>query len=85
MDSLDAIISETSDVREVKRALSVKMLQKGLSATVVSELLNVSVQYVSKWKVKYEAEGADGLAVGYVGSESYLSDQDRRASCRERV
>ena len=80
MQSLDEIISESSDVREVKRALSVKLLQNGLSATVVSEVLKVSVQYVSKWKVKYEAEGASGLAVGYVGSESYLSEQERNAT-----
>jgi putative transposase len=80
MQSLDEIISESSDVREVKRALSVKMLQNGLSATAVSALLKVSVQYVSKWKVKYEAEGAGGLAVGYVGSKSYLSEQERNAT-----
>ena len=79
MQSLDEIISESTDVREVKRALSVKLLQNGLSATAVSELLKVSVQYVSKWKVKYEAEGADGLAVGYAGSQSYLNEQERNA------
>ncbi|SRR5258706_16137991 len=79
MKSLDERISESTDVREVRRALSVKMLQNGLSATAVSELLKVSVQYVSKWKVKYEAEGTDGLALGYVGSAGYLTDQERNA------
>ena len=79
MPSLDEIINVSSDVREVKRALSIKMLQNGLTALAVSDLLNVSVQWVSKWKVKYEAEGADGLAVGYVGSVGYLTDQERNA------
>ena len=53
MTSLDEIIDRSSDVREVKRALSVKMVMQGMTVTAVSELLNVSVQYVSKWKVKY--------------------------------
>jgi transposase len=79
MKSLEEMISESTDVREVKRALSVKMLKNGLSATAVSELLNVSLQYVSKWKVKYEAEGADGLVLGYRGSESYVTEQERGA------
>ena len=79
MESLDEMISESRDAREVKRALSVKMLKNGLSATVVSELLNVSLQYVSKWKVIYEAEGSDGLGLGYQGSESYLTEQERSA------
>jgi len=79
MLSLDEIISAARDVREVKRALSVKMLQNGLSAAAVSELLKVSVQYVSKWKVKYEAEGAGGLVLGYVGSVGYLTEQERNA------
>jgi len=80
MDSIDEIIEQSRDAREVKRALSVKMLQKGLSMRAISELLNVSVQYVSKWKVTYEKEGAEGLALGYKGKESYLSDQERQAT-----
>ena len=79
MKSLDEMIDETRDVREMKRALSVKMVEKGISPAVVSELLNVSAQYVSKWKVMYEAEGADGLALGYQGRDSYLSEQQRAA------
>ena len=34
---------------------------------------------MSKWKVKYETEGIDSLAMGYQGSESYLSEQERAA------
>jgi putative transposase len=75
MKSLDEIIDESKDVREVKRALSVKMLENGLTPATVSVLLNVSVQYVRKWKVTYEAEGADGLLLGYQGGSSYLSER----------
>ena len=35
---------------------------------------------MSKWKVKNEAEGTDGLALGYAGSKSYLTDQERTAT-----
>ena len=61
-------------MREVKRALSVKMVEQGLSPAQVSALLNVSLPYVSKWKGIYEAEGAVGLRLGYQGGTSYLSD-----------
>ena len=80
MNSLDEIIDTSSDVREVKRALSVKMVMQGMSVSAVSEVLNVSVQYVSKWKVKYETEGIDSLAVGYQGRDSYLTEEDRAAT-----
>jgi transposase len=77
MTSLDEIINESLDVREVKRALSVKMVESGMSPAAVSGLLNVSLQYVSKWKVKYEAEGTSSLLLGYQGSESYLKEAER--------
>ncbi len=43
MTSLDEIITESKDVREVKRALSVKMLQQGIPAAKISMILNVSL------------------------------------------
>ena len=79
MNSLDEIINGSKDGREVKRALSVKMVEEGVSPTKVSALLNVSRPYVSKWKGIYEAEGADGLLLGYQGGNSYLSDTQREA------
>jgi putative transposase len=79
MHSLDEIINESGDVREVKRALSVKMGQEGMTPNAISSLLNVSVQYVSKWKVIYEREGAAGLRLGYEGRDSYLTEEQRQA------
>jgi putative transposase len=55
------------------------MVDSGWSPATVSELLNVSLPYISKWKVKYEAEGAAGLLLGYQGSEGYLTDAQREA------
>jgi putative transposase len=43
----------------------------------VVDLLNVSPQYVGKWRIKYEASGAEGLTLGYRGGESYLSTEER--------
>ena len=79
MTSVDEIITESRDAREVKRALSVKMGMTGITPTVISQVLNVSLQYVSKWKVIYETEGAEGLGLGYQGGQSYLSIQEREA------
>ena len=79
MKSLDEIINESTDPREVKRALSVKMIGTGITPAMISELLNVSLQYISKWKGMYEVEGAEGLVLGYQGSQGYLTDHDREA------
>jgi transposase len=78
MPSLDELIEEARDGREVKRALSVKMERQGIAPAQICQLLNVSPQYVSKWKGAYEAEGAAALVLGYRGSEGYLSTEQRR-------
>jgi putative transposase len=73
MKSLDDIIENSNDVREVKRALAVKMLKSGISSDQVAENLKVSPQFISKWKVIYEKDGAKGLALAYRGSTGYLT------------
>jgi len=77
--SLDEIINESKDAREVKRALSVKMVTQGITPAMISQVMNVSLQYVSKWKGIYEVEGAAGLELGYQGSQGYLTEQERAA------
>jgi len=79
VQSIDAIINESNDVREVKRAVGIKLLEQGLSPAAISAVLQVSVQWVSKWKGKYEAQGAVGLLVGYQGSRGYLTAQEKQA------
>jgi putative transposase len=75
MEPLEAFIEQCGDVREMKRALSVKMGQAGLSGVTISELLQVSPQYVSKWQKRYEREGVQSLTLKYGGSQGYLSDE----------
>ncbi len=77
MQSIDEVINESKDVREVKRAVSVKMGIGGMTSAQICQCLNVSAQYVSKWKGVYKAEGAAALMLGYSGSESYLSVEQR--------
>jgi putative transposase len=77
VNSLDEIINASAEPREVKRALSVKMGISGIAPAVISQVLNVSVQYVSKWKGIYEAQGAAGLGLGYQGSQGYLTAAQR--------
>ena len=73
MISVDDVINTSKDVREVKRALSVKMLQHGRTPAQIGSLLNVSIQYVSKWKAQYEAQGAVALSLAYTGKEKYIT------------
>jgi transposase len=77
MRDLDELINEATDAREVKRALSVKMGKQGLSSGQICQVLNVSPQYVSKWKGQYEAEGTPAVRLGYRGSESSLRVEQR--------
>ena len=77
MHDIDEVINEATDAREVKRAVSVKMGAQGFSPAQICQVLNVSLQYVSKWKGQYEAGGGAVLRLGHRGSESYLREEER--------
>jgi transposase len=79
MHDIDEIINEATDAREVKRAVSVKMGAQGFSPAQICQVLNVSLQYVSKWKGQDEAGGGAVLRLGHRGSNSYLRDEERQA------
>ena len=66
----------------MKRAVSVKMRVQGFSPVQICQVLNASLQYVSKWKGLYEAEGGAALRLGYRGSEGYLEERQRQAILR---
>ena len=78
MESIDRLINESQEVRELKRAISVKMLEAEIEPEKIAKILNVTEQYVSKWKGKHEQKGAEGLKLGYKGSEGYLSTDQRK-------
>lgn len=62
---------------EIKRATSVKMSLRGDLEKEIASFLEVSVQFVRKWKGIYFAEGASGLLLKYKGSEGYLSEKEK--------
>ena len=70
MDKVAKLIEETSDVRELKRAVSVKLRESGLATEAVGEVLQVTPRAVRAWRQRYEREGVEGLRVRYRGSES---------------
>ena len=77
METLDDLINDATDPRETKRALTVKMLETGLTPQTIANLLNVSEQYVSKWKIQYEKEGVSSLRLAYQGKKPYLGAAQR--------
>lgn len=82
MTDLDNIINESKEVREVKRALCVKMALSEISPSDICEVLNVSQPFVSKWRSIYQEQGADGLFLGHRGSAGYLSIERREEVLR---
>lgn len=78
MLNLEDIINSSEDVRELKRACAVRMYAEGADTDMICKGLNVSDSYVSKWKIVYEREGAEGLLLKYKGSKGYLSAENRK-------
>ena len=78
MDKLTKLIEETTDVRELKRALSVKLGEAGMATEAIGAVLQVTPRAVRKWRRRYEQEGVEGLHVRYRGSESYLGVEQRQ-------
>ena len=59
--------------REVKRALAVKRILLDFKTEDICQLLNVSAAFVSKWKIKFENEGAGALQLNYKGGIGFLT------------
>lgn len=76
--ALEKFIQSNPDSRELKRALAVKMEQTGYSHQEISDILGVSVGFVSKYKQCFQEEGVDGLRLGYQGFKPYLCAQERQ-------
>jgi putative transposase len=78
MDRLAKLIEETTDVRELKRALSVKLSEEGMATEAIGAVLQVTPRAVRQWRQRYKRDGVEGLQVRYRGSESYLRVEQRR-------
>jgi putative transposase len=76
-DALGEFLRSTQDAREYKRALAVQMAHQNYPYETISQLLQVSEPFVSKWKRIYAEQGVVGLQLGYHGSEGYLTETQR--------
>ncbi len=77
MDRVAQLIEETTEVRELKRAVSVKLGAGGMAAEAVGAVLQVTPRAVRKWQRRYEREGVAGVEVRNRGSESDLGVEQR--------
>jgi len=76
MSSLNDIIDLPANL-EVKRALAVKMILFDFKTEDIGALLNVSDSFVSKWKIRFENEGASALKLNYKGGTGFLTEDQR--------
>lgn len=76
--TLTRFIQRNPEVRELKRALAVKMALEGEPYAKISNLLGMKKSSISTWKQKFEAQGLEGIKLGYQGSSSYLTSEQRK-------
>jgi putative transposase len=79
-ESLEHFLETTEDVREYRRALSIKLAQTGVSTSQICEVLGISPQYVSKWKHRFQNEGMGCLRIAYRGSQGFLTEAQKTAT-----
>jgi len=77
MSDLEKFISNSEKVREVKRAVAVKMVEEGLKPVTACKVLKISDAFVSNRKIVCKNKGAEGLRSGYKGSKGYLSKSQK--------
>ncbi|NEP50125.1 MAG: transposase [Moorea sp. SIO3C2] len=74
---LNEWIKNNPDSRELKRALAVKFAIEGWDYQSISEALNVSKSFISKWKKKFITVGIEGLKLSYKGGKGYLNKKQK--------
>lgn len=77
IDYLTEFISKNPDAREIKRALAIKMALADEPYTNITKLLGIHKSCITYWKHRFEAQGIDGIKLGYQGAKSYLTSQQR--------
>lgn len=78
MQTLEEIINDSKDSRELKRALAVKMSQARIKHQDIAKFLQVSPSFISKWCLIYEEQGDSALLLNYPGKRGYLSDDEKQ-------
>lgn len=80
LSELKELIESKPDLRELKRAVAVKMFLSGYKHREIQESLSVSSGFISKWTGLYQLLGVTGIRLGYSGSVSYLNAEQQQAT-----
>lgn len=75
--NIQDFIALRPDVREVRKALAVKLVYQGYLYDEIQTILDVSRGAITGWKQAYEENGIDGLRFNYKGRKSYLLGKQR--------
>src|SRR4028119_315039 len=70
---LEAFIKSDIDVRELKRAIAVRMALSGNTYHEISNILGVSNFFIGYWKKQFKTKGIAGIKLGHKGSKGYLT------------
>ncbi len=76
IELIKEFLQNPSNGRETQRALAVKLVLEGYRYQAVSEILSVSLGFISKWVNAFNFGGINALRSGYKGSKSYLKNQE---------
>jgi transposase len=77
LKTLQSFINSRPDSRELARALAVKLAKEGYAYRAISQILQVSSGFITKWKKAFDSEGIQGIKLGYQGRKRYLESQQR--------
>lgn len=72
---LTEFIHSHAEARELKRAIAVKMALQGEPYSKITKFLGMNKSCITNWKQRFEAEGLDGIKLGYKGAHSYLTTE----------
>ena len=78
MEELNTFIESNPDPRELKRAVAVRMTFRGYKHREISQILQVSSGFISKWKQEYILKGIEGLRLKHQGSKGYLNPSEKQ-------
>ena len=78
LSALEDFIRSNPDARELKRALAVKMTLSQYTHVQIEAILGVTSGFISKWKLRYVADGVGALRLAHRGSAPFLSAAQRQ-------
>ena len=74
---LQEFVSNNRDVREWKRGEAVRLRLLGVNYQAIKQRLGVSTSFIAQSQRKYKERGLAGLKLGYKGSKTYLTDEEK--------